>query len=44
MCDYRTCCFHILIITLFSLLLLAGCGFKTDPYWVEKKEKVGMKL
>ena len=44
MLNYRTSCFHILIITFFSLLILNGCGFKADPYWGDKKEKVEKNL
>jgi hypothetical protein len=42
MYNYRGCRFYFIIIISFSLLLLNGCGFKTDPYWVDKdkKEKV----
>ena len=35
--------FHGLIITSFSFLLLNGCGYKGDPYWVEPSEKIGEK-
>ncbi|SFV63485.1 hypothetical protein MNB_SV-12-391 [hydrothermal vent metagenome] len=27
--------FHVLIIASFSFLLLSGCGYKADPYWVD---------
>jgi hypothetical protein len=31
--------FHFLIITFFSFFLLSACGYKADPYWVDKTEK-----
>jgi len=27
--------FHIFIITFFSFLVLSGCGYKSDPYWMD---------
>jgi hypothetical protein len=33
--------FHILIITFFSFFLLSGCGYKADPYWVDRSDKGG---
>ncbi len=35
MFNYEIGSFHMLIITAFSLLFLNGCGFKSDPYWVD---------
>jgi len=31
--------FHVLIITFFSFFLLSGCGYKADPYWINKVVK-----
>ena len=34
--DNITGFFHKIIITSICCMLLVGCGYKTDPYWVEK--------
>jgi len=41
MFNYKISTFHILIITAFSLLFLKGCGFKSNPYWVDENISVG---
>jgi len=42
MFNYKISSFHILIITAFSLLFFGGCGFKSDPYWVDSNiSKIG---
>jgi hypothetical protein len=28
------------IITSFSCILFSGCGYKADPYWVDKPKTI----